>query len=79
VGEIVTPVTLVEVEPVPAPVTVMVFIPPEVRLRVNERLPEKVLAESGRKVTWNLALAPAAKVIGREGPVRANSGRLADV
>ena len=57
-GEIVTPVTLVEVEPVPAPVTVMVFIPPEVRFRVKERLPEKVLAESGRKVTWNVALAP---------------------
>jgi hypothetical protein len=56
----------------------MVFIPPDVRFRVKERLPEKALAESGRKVTWNVALFPAATVVGREGPVRANSGRLAD-
>jgi hypothetical protein len=56
----------------------MAFIPPEVRFRVKERLPEKVFAEPGRKVTWNVALFPAAKLVGREGPVRANSGRLAD-
>jgi hypothetical protein len=56
----------------------MLFNPPEVRFRIKERLPEKVLAESGRKVTWNVALLPASKLVGREGPVRTNSGRLAD-
>lgn len=56
----------------------MVFIPPEERFRAKERLPEKVLAESGRKVTENVALLPAGKVVGREGPVKTNSGRLAD-
>jgi hypothetical protein len=69
---------VVEVEPAPVPVTLMVFIPPEVRSRVKERLPEKVLAESGRKDAWNVALFPTATVVGREGPVRANSGRLAE-
>ncbi len=64
-------------EAMPVPVTAIVFIPPDVRSKLKERFPEKVLAESGRKVTWNVALLPAAKLAGREGPARTNSGRLA--
>ncbi len=60
----------------PVPETGMVFIPPDVRLSAKERLPEKLVAESGRKTTWNDALCPAANMRGKEGPVKMNSGKL---
>jgi len=61
---------------VPVPETGMVFIPPEVRLRAKLRLPEKLVAESGRKATLNDVVCPDAKVSGNDGPVSTNSERL---
>jgi hypothetical protein len=39
------------VEGVPIPWRATVFVPPDVRSMLKDRVPKKVVAESGRKVT----------------------------
>jgi hypothetical protein len=61
----------------PVPATETVLIVPAVAR--NERLPEKLLVESGMKTAWKDAVSPFLKVKGRDGPVKMNSGKLLEV
>ena len=60
----------------PVPDSGTVTSPPEVRLSAKDKLPEKLLAESGRKTTWKDTLCPNAKVVGKAGLASINSGEL---
>jgi hypothetical protein len=62
----------------PVPESGTVSMPPEVRLSAKERVPEKLFTESGWKTTWKDALWPDAKVTGKTGPAKINSGELLD-
>jgi len=62
----------------PVPESGTVSMPPEVRLSAKERVPEKLFTESAWKTTWKDALCPDAKVTGRAGPAKINSGKSLD-
>ncbi len=63
---------------IPVPESGTVSMPLEVRLSAKERVPEKLFTESGWKTTWKDALWPDAKVTGKAGPAKINSGELLD-